>query len=514
VRTIAIVNQKGGCGKTTTAINLAADWARRGLRTLLVDMDPQSHCAAGLGVPEERIEFSIGDALRANAPERIDPARLVWPVSRNLFLAPSTVRLAALEAPGGGLHTLADRDRRLERLLERCSSEFDRCLIDCPPTIGLLTFNALRAARHVLIPVETSYFALKGAQRQWETVRRVGEHLGRPLRCTFLPTMHRDAVLAEEVLGALRDRYGDRVAPVVIRIDEALRQAASMGQPVSEFAPDSIGCRDHEALADWLESIEDAGGGPPIVEVLTGREESGAPHVVGMRPPAARQGDPSPSRDRPDQAAHADSAEPGSPDPGPLGEPVSSLPRGPATRPGSMAVRGTGIRSLVAEGAASGTVRREGSRAAELAGRLRTLGVTSILPDDGASEADDHFDDDERDRAASEAAAAFGVHVSGTSVRFLQPEAEPGTGGGQHEEGVSVAGDFNGWSATALPMHRDPDVPGALSARVTLPPGRYQYRIVRGGRWQADPHHPQRFINAFGEANSVFTISPLSAEPI
>ena len=133
MRTIAIVNQKGGCGKTTTAINLAALYAKRGLRTLLVDVDPQSHCAAGLGVPESRIEYSIGDALLADHHGKFDTSALIWEVARNLHLAPSTVMLSALEAPGGGLHQLPDKDRRLENLLACMANQFDRCLIDCPP---------------------------------------------------------------------------------------------------------------------------------------------------------------------------------------------------------------------------------------------------------------------------------------------------------------------------------------------------------------------------------------------
>ena len=97
MRTIAIINQKGGCGKTTTAINLSGVFARRGLRTLLVDMDPQSHCAAGLAIPDERIEFDIGDAMLADEGARLDTDRLLWRVQRNLDLAPSRMRLAGME---------------------------------------------------------------------------------------------------------------------------------------------------------------------------------------------------------------------------------------------------------------------------------------------------------------------------------------------------------------------------------------------------------------------------------
>ncbi|TVQ52776.1 MAG: hypothetical protein EA377_09380, partial [Phycisphaerales bacterium] len=143
MRTIALVNQKGGCGKTTTAINLAATFARRGVRTLLIDMDPQSHCAAGLGVPEAHIESGIAEAMLHENPATLDPEDYLWKVARNLDLIPSTTRLAGLEAPTGGLHQRPDRDRRLEYVLCGLRDRYDLCLIDCPPTIGLLTFNAL-----------------------------------------------------------------------------------------------------------------------------------------------------------------------------------------------------------------------------------------------------------------------------------------------------------------------------------------------------------------------------------
>ena len=108
MRTIAIINQKGGCGKTTTAINLAGLLARAGRRTLLVDMDPQSHCAAGLGIPEHRLDMDIGDAMLAIGDRHIDAARLLWKAGRNLDLAPSRMRLAGLEAARGGLAPMAD----------------------------------------------------------------------------------------------------------------------------------------------------------------------------------------------------------------------------------------------------------------------------------------------------------------------------------------------------------------------------------------------------------------------
>ena len=185
MRIISIVNQKGGCGKTTTSVNLAAILASRGRRVLLVDLDPQSHCAAALGVPEREIEYSTIYLLLDPPATPFGPAQVAartWEVAYGLRLLPSTVRLARAEAPGGGLIDAPDRDRRLRRGLESFAATVDCCIIDCPPTIGLLTFNALRAADEVVVPVETGFLAARGAQRQWTTLRAMAARLGRPMR--------------------------------------------------------------------------------------------------------------------------------------------------------------------------------------------------------------------------------------------------------------------------------------------------------------------------------------------
>ena len=253
MRTIAIVNQKGGCGKTTTSINLAATLAARGLRTLLVDMDPQGHCGAGLGVPEDRIESGIAEALLAEPVGGERPESMLWEVARNLRLAPSTVALAGLEAARGGLASVSDRDARLARLLDRLADRFDWCIVDCPPTIGLLTFNALRAADEALVPVETGYFALKGSERQVATIEAMAARLGRPLPLHILPTLHRpSAKLAADLYAAIQRRHGAATLPVTIREHECLREAAGFGQPVTEYAPGSEACQDFAALAEWL----------------------------------------------------------------------------------------------------------------------------------------------------------------------------------------------------------------------------------------------------------------------
>jgi len=273
MRVVAIVNQKGGCGKTTTAVNLAAVFARDGVRTLLVDMDPQSHCAAGLGVPDQRIERTIADAMVADHSQALRPEEYLWEVGRNLHLAPSNVNLSLLEAPNGPLAQRFDRDRRLARVLGAWQDRFDWCVIDCPPTIGLLTFNALRTADLVLIPVETGFFSLKGAEKQIQTIDAVVSRFGREIAYRLLPTMVNERrALSRDVVEALGRRFPEALLPFSIREHEELRDAASYGQSITEFAPGSAADADFSMLATWLR------GNAPLRRVL---EQYGSESSLG-----------------------------------------------------------------------------------------------------------------------------------------------------------------------------------------------------------------------------------------
>jgi chromosome partitioning protein len=278
MRVIAIVNQKGGCGKTTTAVNLAAVLARDGGRTLLVDMDPQSHCAAGLGVPDQTLDRTIGEAMLADHDGPPDMDDFLWEVGRNLKLAPSSVALAALEAPNGPLAARHDRDRRLGRVLAAWRDGFDWCIIDCPPTIGLLTFNALRASDLVVVPVETGYFSLKGAERQIETIEAVVRRFGRDIPFRLLPTLVNESrALSRDVVAALAKRFPEALLPFCVREHEELRDAASYGQAITEYAPGSEAEGDFTVLARWLgehlvegRALADFGGfDPPMIETFS-----------------------------------------------------------------------------------------------------------------------------------------------------------------------------------------------------------------------------------------------------
>jgi chromosome partitioning protein len=255
MRTIAIINQKGGCGKTTTAINLSSMLARRGKRTLLIDLDPQSHCAAGLNIPESRLDLDITDALLAVGTRTLDPARLLWRAARNLDLAPSRMRLAGLEAPRGPLADAPDKETRLATVVRALEAQYDVVCIDCPPSIGLLTYNALVAATMILIPVETGFFSLQGATKQVNTVRTLSRRLKTHPPVWLVPTIHEAGnSVAEDLLAELHRRFKGQIAPLVIHRDSKLREAASFGQAIADYAPESVGAADYAALAKWIES--------------------------------------------------------------------------------------------------------------------------------------------------------------------------------------------------------------------------------------------------------------------
>ena len=532
VRTIAIVNQKGGCGKTTTAINLAAIYAKRGLRTLLVDMDPQSHCAAGLGVPEERIEYSIGDALLADHEKTFDPEQLRWEVTRNLDLAPSTMRLAALEAPGGGLHGLKDKDRRLESLLRCVSDRYDLCLIDCAPTIGLLTFNAMRAARETLIPVETGYFALKGAEKQWKTIQRMIEHIGRPIACHMLATMFDpESQVAKNILATLRRRFAGQLLPGVIRLSETIREATCLGQPVIDYAPESGARDDFVELADWLEShasrsnlqFEIAGGSggfggqgyvrpfyggsgfttgrPMTVPGRSGPTTDRASELVQRVQDIARRRQEKDRQldqkyrvsvqDHPDPVRSALVASPLKSAPVVSPSPVSPAPIAVASSSDKVKVSTEArLAPKVVDISSSSEVIRK---------QVIHIPASKLLPQAASfpKPLEEMPSVEFSSRCQLKTEVNYGIKLTREGVVFVQP-----ADCGKH---VAVAGDFNSWSPSKTPM-RINEKSGNWQVVVEVPPGKYQYCLVIDGQWQADRYNDKQHVNDYGEPNSVIEV--------
>src|SRR5438477_8385378 len=251
MRIIAIINQKGGCGKTTTSINLAACMARLGQKTVLVDMDPQGHCGVGLAVPEDQIERTIYDTLIE--PSDGKPAKLseiVWQIASDFDLAPSNIKLAAFEQIFAGR---PGREDRLLKSLDTVRQTYDWCVIDCPPSVGLLTFNALRACDEVLVPVETGFFSLHGLAKVMETLELLKERCNKDVLIRVLPTLYDTRTkLAREVLQELRAKFRDYLMESVVNFNTKLKEAASFGQPITEYDPGSRGYKDFVNLAREL----------------------------------------------------------------------------------------------------------------------------------------------------------------------------------------------------------------------------------------------------------------------
>jgi chromosome partitioning protein len=277
MRTIAVVNQKGGCGKTTVSINLASALAELGRRTLLVDMDPQSHCAVGLAVPEDQIEQSIYDVLIStsrNEPIRL--AEILWQISDKLELAPASIDLSAFEQQMAGI---AERESCLKNVLCEMKDEYDYVIVDCPPAVGLLTFNALRAATDAIVPVETGYFALHGLSKQLETLGILCKRCSQQIDVRVLASMYDlRTKMAREILAELRTHFADKIFKTVVNFNTKIKEASSFGQPICEYDSASRGQRDFHALA---EEIIGSSRGELVESAVSARPSITLPTVAG-----------------------------------------------------------------------------------------------------------------------------------------------------------------------------------------------------------------------------------------
>lgn len=251
MRTIAIVNQKGGCGKTTTSINLASYIADSGRKVLLVDCDPQSHASMGLGIDTEDLDRTTYDLLMDPGLHIRDAAITV---SERLDVVPSNVVLSAVEQQLSGQ---PDRENRLRRKLDACGSDYDYVLVDCPPSVGLLTFNAIVACREAFVIMEPSYFSLQGALKVMETIALVRSQLGLRKRVRVLLTMFDGRTrFAREFLREAQTRFGREMFTTVIRNTVRFREAANWGIAISHYAKSCTGARDYRDLAHEVMDLE------------------------------------------------------------------------------------------------------------------------------------------------------------------------------------------------------------------------------------------------------------------
>ena len=253
MRTIAIVNQKGGCGKTTTTVNLGGALEADGHRVLIMDLDPQAHTTLALGIDPDELDQNLYEVMAEPGGESELESVLVK-VSERMALGPSSIVMSALEQK-----LAAERqDTRTERLklaLERLGPAYDFVLIDCPPNVGLLTFNALRAAEEVIIPLEASFFAIDGVQKLLETIALLSDRIGHDLAVRILPTMYDGRTrYARQTLADIRELFKDLCFDTVIRQNVKLRETARQGVPISRYAPSANGALDYAAVAIEVEA--------------------------------------------------------------------------------------------------------------------------------------------------------------------------------------------------------------------------------------------------------------------
>ncbi len=244
-RVLAIANQKGGVGKTTTAVNLGAALAEVGFRVLVVDLDPQGNATTGLGVNPRDVNGSIYDVILADASleDCVEPTSI-----RNLFVVPATIDLAGAEIE---LVPQMSREFRLRRAVDAVRDQYDLILIDCPPSLGLLTVNGLAAADDIIVPIQCEYYALEGLGQLLRNVALVQGNLnpGLEVRGIVLTMYDARTRLADQVEAEVRQYFGDKVYRTVVPRTVRLSEAPSFGQPIIVFDSASRGAKAYRALA-------------------------------------------------------------------------------------------------------------------------------------------------------------------------------------------------------------------------------------------------------------------------
>ena len=244
-RVLAVANQKGGVGKTTTSVNLGAALAELGFRVLVIDLDPQGNATTGLGIDARTFELSMYDVLMRDTSleDCVEPTSM-----KNLFVAPATIALAGAEIE---LVPAFSRELKLKRAIESVIDEFDYVLIDCPPSLGLITVNALAAAGEVLVPIQCEYYALEGLSQLMRNVHLVASNLNPKLDISTIVLTMYDArtKLSDQVANEVRLHFGAKVCRIVIPRTVRLSEAPSFGQPITAFDPASRGAIAYRELA-------------------------------------------------------------------------------------------------------------------------------------------------------------------------------------------------------------------------------------------------------------------------
>ena len=252
-KVIAVANQKGGVGKTTTSVNLSSALAKRGKKVLLIDTDPQGNATSGLGISKE-IENSVYDVIVGD----VEMEKIIEKTNiKNLSVCPSTISLAGAEVE---LVSMISREQRLKEKLDVVKDKFDYVIIDCPPSLGLITLNTFTAANSVLIPIQCEFYALEGLGQLMNTVNLVKKHLNKDLKVEgALLTMYDSRTnLSNQVVKEVSKYFGDNVYKTVIPRNVKLSEAPSYGMSITEYDARSKGAKAYDKLAKEFLKINEA----------------------------------------------------------------------------------------------------------------------------------------------------------------------------------------------------------------------------------------------------------------
>jgi chromosome partitioning protein len=253
MHTIAVVNQKGGCGKTTTAVNLSASLALKGYRVLLVDLDPQGHATLGVGLDPSKLDDTLYDMM-------LKPERSLYEIIKptmipHLMIAPSNLFLSGVDIV---LANRIKKEKVVEEIFSRIDGDFQFVIFDCAPSLNLLTVNALNYVKKVLIPIQAHYYAMEGVKQLFVTLQEVKKRLNPDLQILgmLLTMVDKRMKICSDVARGVREYFKERVFNTMIRSNVRLTEAPSAGQPVCLYDPHSIGAQDYENLAHEILYLE------------------------------------------------------------------------------------------------------------------------------------------------------------------------------------------------------------------------------------------------------------------
>jgi len=445
---IAIVNQKGGCGKTTTSINLSASIASRGKKVLLIDLDPQGHATLGLNIREDRFKKSMYDVLSNLTNIGLDD--IIIPVSENLDLAPSNILLSVIEQQLSGI---SDREKRLAENIKRMKREYSFIIFDCPPSLGLLTFNALIACNRVIIPIETSFFSLQGVMKLLETINLVKEGSNSELKFKALITMYdRRKKFDQEIMKNIKNYFKEECFDTVIRSNVKLKECASFGYPITQYDNSCTGFEDYANLAN--EVFTDCGISHQIqeskIEEVVAESESFQPSATCCQ----EQG----SKIKIKEGIHV-------PDSYQLST-VSFQEESEAKVQEATSEHNSPQLPPINSGEQESKVKEVSS--VQVAEQKEEEKFEEVVPEQ-----------------------VWDV----VTFSYWAPEAKV----------VQIAGDFNNWSSEeGIRLEKKGD--GLWEAKLPLKRGTYQYKYIVDGNWMIDPNNPLKVPNSFGGENSLLEL--------